>query len=222
MVGESRAEGMGPFLGLHFPASDIPRQARELYRRNRLRLIPRVSYQPATLVPSPHPGTGRPLDLGLSALRSVSPVHLEYLRNMGIGASMSISLLRDEELWGLIACHHRSPRWVPFEVRTACELLGQAFATQLGIVAESEDRGYRLEVGSVIPRLLERTVGRGDWVHGLASDAADLLAVTRAAGAAIITPNGTERLGDTPTPRTDRRAARLAARGEVGRGDVRH
>ena len=200
VVGESRAEQMEPFLGLHFPASDIPRQARELYRRSRLRLIPNVSYQPVPLIPSPHPGTGRPLDLSLSTLRSVSPVHLEYLRNMDVDASMSISLLRGEELWGLIACHHNSPRWVPFEARTACELLGQAFATQLGIVAESEDRGYRLEVASVLPRLLERTIGGGNWIRGLASDPADLLAVTRAAGAAIVTSDGTESLGDTPNP----------------------
>jgi hypothetical protein len=106
VVAEERREDLEPFLGLRYPASDIPAQARALYRRNWLRLIPDARYTPVPLVPERNPVDGRPLDLGASTLRSVSPVHLEYLANMGVVASMSVSLLDEDRLWGLIACHH--------------------------------------------------------------------------------------------------------------------
>ena len=123
VIEESLAEGVDSYLGLRFPASDIPRQAREMYLLNWLRLIPDSSYVPVSLVPAQRPDTGTPLDLSFATLRSVSPVHLEYLRNMGVGASMSISLVRAEMLWGLIACHHRSPRHVSLGARAACEVI---------------------------------------------------------------------------------------------------
>jgi light-regulated signal transduction histidine kinase (bacteriophytochrome) len=106
VVAEERRDDLEPFLGLHFPASDIPAQARALYLRNWLRLIPDARYAPVPLVPERNPHDGRPLDLGASTLRSVSPVHLEYLANMGVIASMSVSLVDRGRLWGLIACHH--------------------------------------------------------------------------------------------------------------------
>ncbi len=131
VLAEARAAGQDPYLGLHYPASDIPRQARELYLRQWLRLIADVDYRPAPLAPERNPRTGRPLDLGLAALRSVSPIHLQYLRNMQVSASMSVSLVVDGELWGLIACHHRSPRRVGYAVRALCELLGRLVSAQL-------------------------------------------------------------------------------------------
>lgn len=110
-------------MGLRFPESDIPAQARELYVRNRMRLIPDTSYTPARIVP-PATADGQPLDLGMHVLRSVSPVHLEYSRNMGVAASMSISLISGGKLWGLIACHHRAPRHLSVSTRSAAELFG--------------------------------------------------------------------------------------------------
>ncbi|MFL4990013.1 MAG: GAF domain-containing protein, partial [Microvirga sp.] len=101
VIAEDRNEVLPSYLDLRFPASDIPAQARELYRRNRLRIIPDANYAPVP-IQSRDPA---PLDLSDSVLRSVSPVHLEYMRNMGTLASMSISILRDGELWGLISCH---------------------------------------------------------------------------------------------------------------------
>ena len=135
--GEVVAEAMGtdlpPYLGLHYPASDIPAQARALYVRNRLRVIARRDYEPAALVPNRNPLTGKPLDLSDAVLRSVSPIHLEYLRNMGVAASMSLSLVRGDRLWGLVACHHSTPIRLPFEHRAACELLAQLASTQLAV-----------------------------------------------------------------------------------------
>ncbi|MET0532859.1 MAG: GAF domain-containing protein, partial [Steroidobacter sp.] len=113
------------YASLRFPASDIPAQARELYRLNRLRLIPDANYQPVPLEPPLHPRDGQPLDLSFAALRSVSPVHLQYMRNMGTLASMSISVLVDGKLWGLVSCHHATPSRVNAQARTACDLLGK-------------------------------------------------------------------------------------------------
>ncbi len=104
VIAESARGGLESYLGLHYPASDIPRQARILYERNWLRIIPDISATPAAVEPGLI--AGRPLDLSMSVLRSVSPIHIEYLQNMGVGASMSVSILRDGKLWGLFACHH--------------------------------------------------------------------------------------------------------------------
>ena len=130
VIAESLRSGLEPYLGLRYPASDIPKQARALYRRNLLRIIADVDDMGHPIEPMLSP-EGEPLDLSMSTLRTVSPIHLEYLRNMGVGASMSISLLKDGDLWGLIACHHMSPLALPYGVRTAAELFAQLFALLL-------------------------------------------------------------------------------------------
>ena len=125
VVAEAKQEDLNSFLGLHYPATDIPAQARALYEKNWIRLISDVDYTPAPLVPDIDPASGTPLDLTYATLRSVSPIHVEYLQNMGVRASMSISLLRNGRLWGLIACHHYAgPHLPPFATRAAAEFLG--------------------------------------------------------------------------------------------------
>lgn len=123
VIAESRADDIAPLMGLRFPESDIPAQARALYVRNRIRVIPDTAYEPVPILPAVHAGD-RPLEMSMHLLRSVSPVHLEYSRNMGVAASMSISLISGGRLWGLIACHHRTPTTVPSTVRSAAELFG--------------------------------------------------------------------------------------------------
>ena len=140
VVAEAAKPGIGNFLGLHYPASDIPRQARQLYARSLLRVISDVDAAPVPIHPQLDE-EGKPLDLSLSILRSVSPIHLEYLRNMGVGASMSISIIVDGKLWGLFACHHYSPRRVSFERRSVCELFAQMFSMRL----ESRERQQTVE-----------------------------------------------------------------------------
>lgn len=130
VVSEARADGIDSFLGLHFPASDIPQQARRLYTQNLLRIIADVDAAPVPIYPAINLH-GEALDLSLSGIRSVSPIHLEYLRNMGICASLSVSILRDGELWGLFACHHHTPRSLPYTTRTAAELFGEFFSSTL-------------------------------------------------------------------------------------------
>ena len=142
VVAEDRREGMHSFLNHHFPASDIPVQARALYMRNAVRVIPDATYQPAWLRPAW--SGGDELDMSDCNLRSVSPVHLTYLRNMGVGASASFSIVKDGALWGLVACHNDTPRLLSYDVRTACRSL----AGSLGrwIKAKEEAEGYRQRI----------------------------------------------------------------------------
>ncbi|MCJ2183999.1 GAF domain-containing protein [Novosphingobium sp. 1949] len=127
VVAESLNGLVDSFKGLHFPASDIPKQARRLYTRNLLRIISDVDDPTVPVIPASGPN-GDPLDLSMSGLRAVSPIHVEYLRNMGVRASMSVSIMRRGKLWGLMACHHYSPLRLSYSVRTASELFGEFFA----------------------------------------------------------------------------------------------
>ncbi|MET8695372.1 ATP-binding protein [Streptomyces bauhiniae] len=138
VVAEDLAEGREPWLGLWFPATDIPPQARRLYEENWIRVIADVDDPTARLLPPVRPATGEPLDLSGAALRTVSEFHLEYLRNIGVRSSMSVSLLREGRLWGLIACHGDTPTRLAPEVRSACELFGVAFSMQLAAIEERE------------------------------------------------------------------------------------
>ncbi|WP_375261684.1 HWE histidine kinase domain-containing protein [Palleronia sp.] len=130
VVAEALSGDVTSYHGIRFPASDIPRQARELYTRNLIRIIPDVDAPTHEIEPALSPD-GKPLDLSLSSTRAVSPIHLEYLRNMDVAASLSISILRKGKLWGLIACHHRTPRYIDFERRSSLELFAQLFSYEL-------------------------------------------------------------------------------------------
>ena len=192
VVAESLAKGVDGFMGRHFPASDIPAQARALYTRNTLRLIADARARPVPLVPEVLPGVGRPLDLSGAALRSVSPVHLEYLANMGVAASFSISLVKDGQLWGLIACHHSEPRCLSPATRRACDVLARLLALQLG----TEERGAEAEElarrSSLRARLMERLAeGTHALPAALSQERELLLTLTGAGGAALL-------LGETP------------------------
>ncbi|MCI9868107.1 GAF domain-containing protein [Rhizobium skierniewicense] len=130
VTAEATRSGMESFLGLHYPASDIPTQARALYLMNPFRIIADVGSTPIQLLP-PVDAITQPLDLSMAISRSVSPVHIEYLKNMGVGASLSISIVVEEKLWGLIACHARDPRLPSFVMRTAAELFGSMYSMML-------------------------------------------------------------------------------------------
>lgn len=137
VIAEDRDPALASFLHHHFPASDIPRQARALYVRNRTRVIPDVAYMPAPL----RPAGFEQVDLSDVAIRSVSPVHVEYLRNMGVQASASISIVKDGLLWGLVACHNMTPRLMPRSIRAAAAAMASALARQ--ILAKEEAEAYR-------------------------------------------------------------------------------
>lgn len=149
VVAEAKDPSLDSFLGQHFPVSDIPVQARRLYVRNWVRVIGDASFVPVPLQPSIADGEA-PVDLSFAHLRSVSPIHCEYLQNMGVAASMSISIVVDGELWGLIACHHNTPKWLSIPLRVATEMFAQYFSLH---VATIENRAQKAAALSTRARL---------------------------------------------------------------------
>ncbi|MGN2251779.1 ATP-binding protein [Frateuria sp. GZRe12] len=198
VIAEARNEQLPSYLDLRFPASDIPAQARELYRTSRLRLIANCDYTPVPIEPAINPSTGQPIDLGQALLRSVSPVHLQYMRNMGTGTSMSISLLREGRLWGLVSCHNRAPCRVPYNVRTACDLLGQVLALQIAAKEHAADVEQRVARRAIQARLLALMASEDDFQKGLSREPGQLLSVTQSEGAAIVHLGRCILLGRTP------------------------
>jgi light-regulated signal transduction histidine kinase (bacteriophytochrome)/CheY-like chemotaxis protein len=153
VVAEALKPGVDSFLGLHYPASDIPPQARRLYMRNIFRVIADINAPPSPIVPALD-ARGQVLDLSLSVSRAVSPIHIEYLRNMGVAASLSISIIADGKLWGLFACHHYSPRLPGFAYRTAAELFGQMFSLMLESRERRESADYETHARAATDRLM--------------------------------------------------------------------
>ncbi|WP_165245482.1 ATP-binding protein [Paludisphaera soli] len=198
VVAEERRGDLESFVGHHYPASDIPSQARELYARNWLRFIADRDYAPVPILPPSGPGSPEPLDLGHAVLRSVSPIHVEYLRNMGVGASMSISLLKEGRLWGLVACHHYSPRYVPYDVRTACEILGQVMSMQFVSREAEEEKGYGERMRAVRRSLADRASRAQDVGLALTEMDPTLLDFIEAGGAAVVLGGSVSRVGLTP------------------------
>ena len=131
VVAEAKEHSMDAYIGLHFPASDVPKQARELYFKNPYRFIPDRSYKPEKLFPVLNPVTFSYTDLSDCNLRAVAPVHLEYLANMGVETSMSTPIIKEDKLWGLISCHHKTSKMLSYEVRTAFELISELISVQL-------------------------------------------------------------------------------------------
>ncbi|MBD2525785.1 ATP-binding protein [Nostoc sp. FACHB-133] len=188
-----------PYLDLHYPPSDIPKQARQLYTLNWLRLIPDASYQPVALIPANNPLTNQPLNLSLSVLRSVSPIHLEYLQNMGVTASMSISLMHEKKLWGLIACHHSSPKYISYNIRTVCEFIGQVMSVELANKEASEDIDYKSQLKSLQTQFVEELSQAEYFLDGMVQLKSQLLNLVTATGAAICSGDQCIQVGKTPS-----------------------
>ena len=200
VIAEDRNQELPSYQDLRFPATDIPSQARELYRLNRLRIIPDAGYEPVPLVPTLDPRSGEPLDLSHSLLRSVSPVHVEYMRNMGTAASMSLSIIIEDRLWGLVSCHNRLPRHAPLDVRTACDFLSQIFASELAVKLRTQGAELRIRLLAQQAELVAWMAQEEDFTDGLLRHPAEFLAQAQASGAAVVF-EGTPRLvGETPCP----------------------
>ncbi|WP_341957819.1 ATP-binding protein [Pseudomonas sp. RC10] len=201
VIAESATPELDAYQGLFFPASDIPEQARELYRLNWLRIIPDAAYVPVPMVPALRPDTGQPLDMSYAVLRSVSPIHCQYMQNMGVRSSMSISLLKDEQLWGLISCGNREPLQVPHALRAACQTIGQVLSMQISALEGVQAQRQRQAKDSLLATLAQAMVdAEGDVYHGLVAQADDLLALADASGAAVIIEQDIHLFGQCPTP----------------------
>ena len=199
---ELKAPGLEPFLGVHYPASDIPQQARQLYTKNWLRIIPDARYAPSRLVPALRPDTGKPLDLSFAVLRSVSPIHREYLANMGVTGAMSVSLVVRGRLWGLISCtNHSGPRYVRYELRSACEVLARLASLEIAAIEDRQAaaaRVVRRDVESALSARMRGASPDADMLLSLLEDAANLLDLVNAGGAAVVTGDSCETCGRAP------------------------
>jgi two-component system, chemotaxis family, sensor kinase Cph1 len=170
IVAESCSPALTPYLGRRYPASDIPAQARRLYTLNTLRLISDVNYTPVPI----EGWSNEPLDMSHAVLRSVSPIHVEYLQNMGVGASMSISIVINGQLWGMLACHHMSRHPVPFSIRMTCDVLAQVLSASINAL-ESRVRAASAErAASVRTGLVESLVEEDDVLRAIQLHLSDL------------------------------------------------
>jgi diguanylate cyclase (GGDEF)-like protein len=200
VVAEAREPELEAFLGLNYPASDIPAQARKLFQLNHLRVIADVAYQPVPLLAA---GTeGQPLDLSLAGLRSVSPMHIAYLGNMGVRASLTISLMSGTQLWGMLACHHNSPKRIDAQMRAACRLLGQVFSLQIVAREREEYQSYRVRLAEIEVATIARLSGATSLAAGLGAESerqSSPLALTGSDGMVARIDGQTVTLGDVPT-----------------------
>lgn len=196
VVGEDSASSQHSFMHHHFPASDIPVQARALYVRNLVRVIPDVDYKPAQLRPA-RP-VHEPIDMTDCSLRSVSPVHIQYLKNMGVAASASFSVVKDGVLWGLIACHHSEPRGLTVDVRTAGRALAAALARQIRAREDTEAYRERVRLRSFEDRIIELLLREGSLDAALSKHLSEIQKMLAADGIAVVRGNEVVKAGKCP------------------------
>ena len=195
---ERREPGLEPYLGNRYPASDIPQIARRLYERNRIRVLVDVDAERVPIEPRLSPLTGRDLDMSLCFLRSISPIHIRYLKNMGVAATLVASLVVGGRLWGLIACHHYEPRRVAYEVRAVCELLAETVATRIAALESFLQAQAELSVRRLEQRMHEAIAREGDWRSALFEGASPLLQPVGATGAALLLDGQVSSVGEVP------------------------
>jgi two-component system, chemotaxis family, sensor kinase Cph1 len=198
VIAEDKQVEMESYLGLHFPESDIPQPARKMFLSNWIRVIPNAGDTAVEMIPSRNPVTDRPTDLTLSILRSAFPCHTEYLHNMGVGASLTISLIKDGKLWGIIACHHQTPKLVPYELRKACEFLGQVIFAEISTSEDVADYNYRAKLAHVQSVAIDRMSRSESFIDGLMGAEPNLLDLVDAHGAAICFGGHWTTIGQTP------------------------
>ena len=195
VLSEQRRPELESFLGNRYPASDIPQIARRLYERNRVRVLADIEYTPVPLEPV---GAIPQLDMSLCVLRSVSPIHVQYLRNMGVRATLVVSLMVGGRLWGLVACHHYEPRFVHFEIRAVCELLAEAVGTRITALESFAQGQAELAVRRLEQRMIEAIGREGDWRAALFDATQPLLQPLGASGAALLYDGQILTAGEVP------------------------
>lgn len=199
VLSEEREPKLDPLLGNRYPASDIPQIARRLYEHNRVRVLVDVEYQPVPIVPRHSPLTGADLDMSLCFTRSMSPIHIQYLKNMGVSATLVVSLLVGGRLWGLVACHHYQPRFIRYELRTACELLAEVIGTRIAALESFAQSQAELAVRRLEHRMIEAISRDGDWRSALFDSAPTILAPVGATGAALLLDDQVITTGEVPS-----------------------
>lgn len=199
VIAESKREDLDSLAGQKYPHTDIPVQARELYIRNPLRMIADINYTPVPILTLDDASekTNKSLDLSLSILRSVSPIHVEYLKNMGVGATLTISLLQNQKLWGLIACHHYSPKILPHYTRLSALLQGHFLTSQIAVREVAEEFEVSQKVDKSLVELLSKLHENENFIEEYHHDDS-LLKLANATGVAIFLNNKLYKNGITP------------------------
>ncbi|MBB4867938.1 light-regulated signal transduction histidine kinase (bacteriophytochrome) [Pseudomonas nitritireducens] len=195
VVAEARREDLESYLGQRYPASDIPAQARRLYLQNPVRLIGDAAYQPVNVQPTLNPRSGRPFDLSFSTLRSVSPIHCEYLANMGVRASMSISIVVGGRLWGLFSCHHMSPKLVPYPIRMSFQVFSQVCSAMVERLEQSRTSELLRQASERQQALLRCTRDSDDLLSALTRPGASVADLLPCDGAVVMLGGRTSSIG---------------------------
>jgi len=196
VVAEEKEDHLEPFFGLHYPASDIPKQARELYKLNLTRLIADVNTDDSPIITFKE---NEPLDLTNGGLRAVSPIHIQYLKNMGVQSSFSISLISHGELWGLIACHNYSPKFIDYKAREGSKLIGQILSSALEYRQDEEDAEVIQQFKDAANVLSEHLSRDKYLIEAITGHKTTILDVAKASGVAIIFENELKTIGNVPT-----------------------
>ncbi|MEC4806148.1 MAG: ATP-binding protein [Jaaginema sp. PMC 1079.18] len=199
VIAEAKQDHLKSYLNLHYPASDIPEEARRLYCHNWVRIIPDVNYTPSEIVPQLNPITQTPLDLSSVTLRSVAPAHIEYLQNMGVTATLTISLIHENRLWGLICAHHYSPKYIDGEIHKACELLGQFMSVELFRQQQKDFAKTQHQVLILQQRLKQHLSSETAFVNQILSQKDEtLLNIMRSQGLVLSLGDRRVAIGQTP------------------------
>ena len=216
VVGEALEPVLAPFIGLHYPATDIPVQARQIFLRQRVRLIGNIAYVPVPILSDPLLHDGAPLDMTLCALRGVSPVHIEYLGNMGVVATFAVALSYSKNMWGLVVGHHGVPRWMDTEHRAAIDIIGQMMSSLLQTLCASELHGRRNSFGNSMRSLGPRLAVSAFAGDTLAAPETELLQVTQADGAMIRVAGRVLSIGKVPPAQDAMHAMAVLSREAAG------
>ena len=199
VIAEEKEQNLESWLGLHYPASDIPRQSRELFMKHRVRIIGDVNYEPVPIEPELSPINGQPLDLSRSELRGVSPIHIEYLQNMKVGASLTAALISNGKLWGLLACHHYSSKIIDYYHRQTCDFLTQIFSNELTL-KETNRYIHKLEEwGQIRDELVTQIESESKIKKGLTDKEVIFTDLMDCDGGALMLNNKLRLVGKTPS-----------------------
>ena len=198
VISEEKNHGLEAYLGNRYPASDIPQIARRLYERNRIRILVDVEADQVPIEPRFWPESGEDLDMSLCSLRSMSPIHVQYLRNMGVRATLVASLVVSGKLWGLVACHHYAPRTLQYEMKAVCELLSEVVATRIAGLESFARTQAEISVRRIEDRMIETISRDGDWRAALFDSSNTLLQCIDATGAALVFDGQVLSAGDVP------------------------
>jgi len=199
VIAESRRNDLPPWLGLHYPAEDVPKPAREIFMKIWIRPLPDAKAAPVELVPLANPDTGQALDMTYCSLRGASIMYTEYLQNMGVASSLTMPIHRNGRLWGLIACHHYTATSFPYQMRAVCEFMAQVVSLQIKEVEEREQLGYRLKLEAAHGQLVKTAAQEGNLIC-LTESQPNLLGGIEAGGVAVYVDERWWCIGKTPAP----------------------